>query len=292
MKIVICGISGFVGSALQHHFEERGDEVIGLRIRLSTPIEEVNDVLENTDVLINLAGANISGRWSKPYKDILSQSRLDTTNKLVESMAQCSNPPHTLLNASAVGIYDNYHQHDEHSRHYGNDFLASLVRAWENAALRGQSDQTRVCVMRFGVIYAYGGGAMEKMLPPFRFGLGGKMGDGFQMISWIHLEDLVRACAYLIDSEAIEGIVNLTSPEPISNLGQTKSMGRILKRPTFFDLPVWFVKLVFGEGSTVMLDSKEVYPRLLMKEGFTFRYPTFDSAMEQIVHAQGQEALR
>lgn len=291
MRIIICGISGFVGSALKRHFEERGDEVVGLSIRESTPIEEVCVVLDNADVLINLAGANILGRWSKKYKQLLRQSRLDTTEKLVRSIAQCTNPPHTMLNASAVGVYDNYHQHDEHSYHYANDFLASLVREWENTAMRAQSDHTRVCAMRFGVIYAHGGGAMKKMLPPFRFGLGGKMGDGFQMVSWIHLEDLVRACAFLIDSDTIEGVVNFTSPEPISNLGQTKTMGRILNRPTFFDLPAWLVKLVFGEGSTVMLDSKEVYPRLLVSEGFTFRYPTFDSAMEQIARAQGLEAL-
>jgi uncharacterized protein (TIGR01777 family) len=140
--------------------------------------------------------------------------------------------------------------------------------------------------MRFGVVYAAGGGAMAKMLPPFMMGLGGKMGDGFQMISWVHLEDLVRSCAFLIEHTEINGVVNLTSPEPISNLEQTKAMGRILDRPTFFDLPEWIVKLVFGEGSIVMLDSKEVYPRVLQEHGFEFRYPTFDSAMGEIAHAR------
>lgn len=287
MKIVICGMSGFVGSALKSHFEERGDEVLGLSIRSSTPIEKTAEALEDTDVVINLAGANILGRWSARYKSLLRQSRLETTDTLVQSIARCSNPPHTLLNASAVGIYDNDHQHDERSPYYAEDFLASLVRDWENAAMKAQSNLTRVCTMRFGVVYGHGGGAMEKMLPAFKFGLGGKMGDGFQMISWIHLEDLVRACAFLIEHDTMEGVVNLTAPEPISNLGQTKSMGRILNRPTFFDLPAWMVKLAFGEGAVVMLDSKEVYPRALQQEGFEFRYPTFDSAMEQIVRVRG-----
>lgn len=287
MKVVICGISGFVGSALQRYFESRRESVIGLSIRPSTSTEAIISVIDGADVIINLAGANILGRWSAKYKKLLRDSRLDTTHKLIDALRGCSNPAHTLLNASAVGIYDAFHQHDEGSYDYANDFLASLVREWENAAMKAQSDETRVCTMRFGVVYGHGGGAIQKMLPPFSLGLGGKMGDGFQMVSWIHLEDLVRACAFLIEHERIEGVVNLTSPEPISNLQQTRSMGRILSRPTLFDLPVWIVKLAFGEGSLVMLDSKEVYPGVLQKEGFEFHYPTFDSAMEQIAHVRG-----
>ena len=113
------------------------------------------------------------------------------------------------------------------------------------------------------------------------------MGDGFQMISWIHLDDLVRACAFLIDHHEIQGAVNFTTPEPITNLEQAKAMGKILHRPTFFDLPACIVKLAFGEGSVVMLESKEVYPRILQERGFLFHYPTFDSAMEEIAHVQG-----
>lgn len=286
MKIAICGMSGFVGSALKRFYEARGDEVIALSIRSGSSIENIVQKLEGIDVLINLAGANILGRWSETYKALLRQSRLETTDILIKALSLCENPPHTLLNASAVGVYDADHQHDEFSTHYGDDFLSRLVQDWERAAFRAQSELTRVCAMRFGVVYANGGGAMAKMLPPFKMGLGGKMGDGFQMISWIHLDDLVRATAFLIDHHEIKGVVNLTSPEPISNLEQTKAMGRILHRPTFFDLPAWVVKLAFGEGSIVMLDSKEVYPRVLQENGFEFHYPIFDSAMEEIAHAQ------
>lgn len=286
MKIAICGISGFVGSALKRFFEERGDVVISLSIRSGFPVESIAQRLNGCDILINLAGANILGRWSKSYKALLRQSRLETTDKIVAALSLCDEPPHTFLNASAVGIYDAYHQHDEFSRHFGDDFLATLVQDWEHSALRAQSEFTRVCTMRFGVVYAKGGGAMTKMLPPFKLGLGGKMGDGFQMISWIHLEDLVRAAAFLIEHREIRGALNFTSPEPITNLEQTKAMGRILGRPTFFDLPDWIVKLAFGEGSIVMLESKEVYPRILQESGFEFRYPTFDSAMEEIAHGQ------
>lgn len=286
MKIVICGMSGFVGSALAQFFKARGDDVSALSVRPESSNESLVSKLDGSDVVINLAGANILGRWSDSYKQLLRQSRLQTTQRLVEVLKACSHPPHTWLNASAVGLYDSYHQHDEFSRDFGDDFLSQLVQDWEHAALGAASDATRVCMMRFGVVYGRGGGAMEKMLPPFKMGLGGKMGDGFQMISWIHLDDLVRACAFLIEHQEINGAVNFTAPEPISNLEQTKVMGKILDRPTFFDLPAWLVKLIFGEGSIVMLDSKEVYPALLQESGFEFLYPTFDSAMEQIVHAQ------
>ena len=280
-------MSGFVGEALARFFQARGEEVRGLRIRTSTQVESIVPLLEETDVVINLAGTSILGRWSRKYKQGLRQSRLDTTQKLSEAISRCENPPPTFLNASAVGIYDSYHQHDESSRHLSEDFLADLVRAWERAAMLAHSEKTRVCAMRFGVVYGAGGGAMEKMLPPFEWGIGGKSGDGFQMVSWIHLEDLVRGCAFLIERSDISGPVNFTAPEPLTNLEQAKTIGAVLRRPAFFTVPEWLLKLVFGEGSSVILDSKEVYPKVLQESGFEFRYPTFADAMEQIARARG-----
>jgi hypothetical protein len=279
-------MSGFVGNALHTFLSAQHHEVVSLSIRTNSSDESIVNVLNGADVVINLAGANILGRWNASYKKLLRSSRLETTEALAHAFTHCSNPPSTLINASAIGIYDSYHQHDEHSRYMANDFLATLVHDWEEAALRMRAFGTRVCIMRFGVVYGTGGGAMSKMLPPFQLGLGGRMGDGFQMISWIHLEDLVRACLFLIEKQELEGVFNFTTPEPICNLQQTKKMGKYLHRPTFMSMPAWLVKLIFGEGSCVMLDSKEVYPKRLQEAGFTFNYPTFDSAMEQIVHDQ------
>jgi uncharacterized protein len=152
MKIAICGISGYVGNALKRFFEERGDEVLPVKFRSGTDVAQIAKQMEGCDALINLAGASIMGRWTKAYKEILRSSRLETTGALIEAIALCQHPPRTLLNASAVGIYDSYHQHDEHSRHYGEDFLADLVREWEAAAFRAQSGTLRVCAMRFGVV--------------------------------------------------------------------------------------------------------------------------------------------
>ncbi len=281
MKIVICGMSGFVGSALRAYFLQRSDTVVGLSIRTVTSVDKIVETIDNADVVINLSGANILGRWSESYKNILRQSRLESTDKLATAISACSNPPSTFINASAVGIYDGDHQHTEASEFFADDFLATLVMDWEKAAFA--VPKTRVCVMRFGVVLGKDGGAMQKMLPPFKMGLGGKMGDGTQMVSWIHLDDLVRACAFLIDHANLNGAVNFTAPHPLSNASQTKIIGNVLHRPTFFTLPAWLVKLAFGEGSSVMLDSKEVYPEKLLKNGFEFLYPSFEEALRQIV---------
>jgi uncharacterized protein len=282
MKIVLCGSSGFVGSALKGFFLQLKYDVVSLSIRESTSIESIVKILENTDVVINLSGANIMGRWSDTYKALLRQSRLESTQKLVDALNTSLHPPHTYINASAVGIYDGDHRHDETSHEYADDFLATLVGDWETSALQAQSSRTRVCITRFGVVYGKNGGAMAKMLPPFKMGLGGKMGEGSQVVSWIHIDDLVRGYDFLIRHTPIQGVVNFTAPNPLTNAQQTRIMGEILHRPALFAIPSWVVKLIFGEGSCVMLDSKEVVPAILIHEGFEFNYSTFEKAFQEI----------
>ena len=261
MKIILCGSSGFVGSALKSFLIQQNYEVETLSIRTSTLVDQIVHVLEGADVLINLSGANIMGRWSEEYKNTLRQSRLDSTQKLVDALSKSLHPPHTYINASAIGIYDGAHRHDETSRDYAGDFLATLVGDWESIAFEAQSTRTRVCTSRFGVVYGRDGGAMQKMLPPFKMGLGGRIGEGSQIVSWIHIDDLVRAYDFIIHHPTISGVVNVTSPHPLSNAEQTRIMGEIVHRPTWFTLPSWVVKLIFGEGSVVMLDSKEAIPK-------------------------------
>lgn len=282
MKIVLCGSSGFIGSALKTFFLQQHYEVVAISIRTSTSVDNIVNMLEGTDVLINLSGANILGRWSAEYKKTLRQSRLESTQKLVDAIRRSVHPPHTYINASAIGIYDGTHRHDETSHDYTSDFLATLVSDWENIAFQAQSPRTRVCTTRFGVVYGRDGGAMQKMLPAFKMGLGGKMGEGSQIVSWVHIDDLVRAYDFLIHQSNIVGIVNVTSPHPLSNAEQTRIMGEILHRPTLLTLPTWAVKFIFGEGSVVMLDSKEATPAVLLREGFEFLYPTFESAFSVI----------
>ncbi|MCK4875514.1 MAG: TIGR01777 family oxidoreductase [Sulfurimonas sp.] len=283
LKIAICGKSGLVGSKLEKLFNSQHNEVIGIRVRQNTDIETLAAELENCDILINLSGTTILAPWNDSYKKTLYTSRIDTTNKLVEAMSLCKEKPKLFLSASAVGIYDSSNSHDDESEDYADDFLSSLCKDWEAEAKKAEALGVRCVQMRFGVIFAKEGGAMQKILPPFKMFVGGKLGSGEQMVSWIHIEDLLRAVEFIIKTPDISGSVNFTAPYPLSNSEQTEILGKVLNRPTFFGVPSFMVKLIFGEGATVVLDSKEVIPTKLIKHGFVFNYEKFEDALKDIV---------
>lgn len=283
LKIAICGKSGLVGSKLEEVFSSQHNEVIGIKVRDNTDVDTIAKSIENCDVLINLSGTNILARWTDSYKKSLYDSRINTTKKLVEAMSLCKEKPKLFLTASAIGIYDSSHVHDDESENYADDFLSHVCKDWEEEARKAQDIGVRSVQTRFGVIYAKEGGAMQKMLTPFKLGLGGKIGSGEQMVSWIHLDDLVRAYQFIIKTPGINGSVNFTAPYPLSNSDQTSILGEELNRPTIFTVPSFMLKLIFGEGSTVMLDSKEVLPTKLVKNGFDFHYEKFEEALKDIV---------
>lgn len=283
LKIAICGKSGLVGSKLEELFVSQHDSVVGVKIRDNTSIEDIAAQIDKCDILINLSGTTILAPWSDEYKKKLYSSRIDTTKKLVDAIAVCKEKPKLFLSASAVGIYDSIHEHGDDSKNYDKDFLSALCRDWEAEAKKAKAFDVRVVQMRFGVIFSKDGGAMSKILPPFKMGVGGKLGRGDQMVSWIHIEDLLRAILFIIKTPAISGSVNFTSPYPISNKEQTKILGKVLNRPTFFGVPAFMIKLVFGEGARVILDSKEVYPTKLLENGFVFYYEKFEDALREIV---------
>lgn len=283
LKIAICGKSGLVGSKLEELFASKHNEVIGLKVRKDTDIESIAEQLEKCDILINLSGTTILARWSDEYKKRLYSSRIDTTKKLVEAVSLCKEKPKLFLSASAVGIYDSIHSHSDESNYYADDFLSHVCKDWEAETKKVEQFGVRAVEMRFGVIYAKDGGAMLKMLPPFKMGVGGKLGSGEQIVSWIHIDDLLRAVEFIMKTPAISGSVNFTAPYPLSNIKQTQIMGDVLNRPTFFTVPAFILKLIFGEGSTVMLDSKEVYPTKLLENGFIFHYERFEDALKDIV---------
>lgn len=283
LKIAICGKSGLVGSKLEELFASKHNEVIGLKVREDTDIESLAQQLEKSDILINLSGTTILARWSDTYKKKLYDSRIDTTKKLVEALSLCKEKPKLFLSASAVGIYDSIHSHSDESKYFADDFLSHLCKEWEAEAKKAEMLDVRTVEMRFGVIFAKEGGAMDKILPPFKIGVGGKLGSGEQMVSWIHINDLLKAVEFIMKTPSISGSVNFTAPYPLSNIEQTKILGRVLNRPTFMSVPAFAVKLLFGEGSTVILDSKEVYPTKLLENGFIFDYEKFEDAIKEIV---------
>ena len=283
LKIAICGKSGLVGLKLESFFISQKNEVVGLKVRDDTDVEELSKEIENCDILINLSGATILAHWNESYKKSLYDSRIDTTRKLVDAMKLCKEKPKLFLSASAVGIYTSNTEHTDDSQDYADDFLSKLCQDWEAEANKAKELGVRSVQTRFGVIYAKELGAMAKMLPPFMMGVGGKLGTGKQMVSWIHVDDLVRSFEFIIKTPDIQGPINITTPYPDSNLEQTKILGKVLHRPTFFSVPAFILKFIFGEGSTVVLDSKEVYPTKLLEHGFIFNYEKFEDALREIV---------
>ena len=268
--IALTGANGFVGKHLQNVFSHvvvlhRDDSVVTLL-----------DKLKDVDVVINLAGAPIVKRWSESYKRVLYESRIETTRKLVEAVNQSE--VKYFISTSAIGIYPNDKRCDESSIEYANDFLAKLCSDWEQEASKCIKP---TAIVRFGVVLGKDGGALKKMLLPFRLGLGGVIGDGKMMTSWIHISDLLKMYQFLI-AHKLEGVYNAVSPHPVSNSTFTKALGKALSRPTFMPLPIFVLKAMYGEASCVLTDSKEVYPKKIETLGFVFEYDTIDSALTDI----------
>ena len=270
MKLALTGASGFVGTAIQETFSscvilERHDDI-------PTLLEK----LKGIDVVINLAGAPIIKRWSNEYKKTLISSRVSTTERLVKAI-NASDVRH-FISTSAIGIYPNNIPCDEHNLERGNDFLTHLTQVWESAALMCKKKTT---LLRFGIVLAKDGGALAQMQTPFKFGLGGVIGDGSMMMSWIHKDDLMRLYDFIITHQ-VEGVFNATAPHPVSNYHFTKALGKVLHRPTLFPLPLFVLRLIYSDGASVLSDSKEVYPKAILDADFTFKYATIEKALEAI----------
>lgn len=282
MRIAIAGISGFVGSALKRFFEQNGDQVIGLdRHDFDGDIESLVLRLEGCEALINLSGAPIIARWSDSYKQILRDSRLHTTQKLVDAIAKMGTPPSLFISTSAVGIYRNDKVYDESIQKYSDDFLGKLCQEWERVAL--SAPVKRIVITRFGIVMGRDGGALAQMLPIFKVGLGGVIGSGEQPFSWIHIDDLTRGFAQIINDTAMRGVYNFVAPQPTTNRGLTEALGRALHRPTLFPVPEFALKLLYGEGSKVLTDGQSILPSRLLDEGFKFTYQTIDEALQNLV---------
>ena len=271
MKIAMTGASGFVASHLQKQFPDF------VTIERSDTHEQIVNKLQGVDIVFNLAGSPIIKRWNESYKKILDTSRIETTKKLVRAINESD--VKQLVSTSAVGVYKNNLPSDETTEVLGDDFLASLVLDWEAEAKKCTK---KTAILRFGVILGADGGALKQMLLPFRFGVGGIIGDGKMMTSWIAIDDLVRIYAFVAE-HALEGIYNASSPHPVSNYAFTKALGSVLNRPTLLPVPEFALKLIFGEGASVLTDSKEVYPKVLQEAGFVFEYADIKEALTSIL---------
>ncbi len=302
MKILITGSTGLVGTALAQSLKGAGHTVCRL-IRPGTAADSIRglegfDVHWNSekgelggaavgaDAVVNLAGASIAdGRWTSKRKQLLRTSRIDTTRALVAALARMSIRPRVLVSASAIGYYGS--RGDEllnEVSHPGTDFLGELAREWEAEALKAEALAIRVVCTRFGVILAKPGGALPKMLTPFKLGVGGKIGSGEQWMSWIALDDVVGILHVALEEGPLRGPVNVVSPQPVRNAEFTQILARILHRPALIPAPAFALRLAFGEmADALLLSSQRVSPARLEEVGYPFRHPNLAGALAAVL---------
>jgi hypothetical protein len=297
-KILLSGASGMLGSVLRDALTARSQPIIQLVRRPPSSLDQIQwnpaatpaipnpealkNISANITAAIHLSGSNVAAhRWTAAYKREIAQSRIQSTHALASALAQLRNPPQTLLVASATGIYGNREDQllDDTSAP-GSGFLADVCRQWEAAAQPAVQAGIRVVHLRFGVVIGRGPGALAKMLPIFRLGLGGPLGSGQQWMSWISLEDAVSAILFLLDTPSLAGPVNLTTPNPVTNAQFTRALARAIHRPAIFRAPTFALRLALGEmADEALLASARVYPSKLTSARFRFAHPTIAPAI-------------
>ncbi|HEY8224039.1 MAG TPA: TIGR01777 family oxidoreductase [Pyrinomonadaceae bacterium] len=296
MKILIGGSHGLVGTALIKSLEPDGHEISRLVRHYPESEAEIEwspdrysiqlARIEGFDAVVNLAGESIAeGRWTEDKKQRIRESRVKGTKLLGDALANLTNPPKTFICASAIGYYGN--RGDElltETSAPGEDFLAEVCVEWEKATALAKEKGIRVVNSRFGVILDPNGGALAKMLPPFRMGVGGKIGSGKQWMSWIALDDVVGALKFALKTEALSGPVNFVAPNPVTNAEFTKTLGAELSRPTLLPIPAFGMRLVFGEmADALLLSSQRVEPERLKSAGYEFQYEQLEYALHHVL---------
>lgn len=297
MKYFITGGTGYVGTALSDTLIKNGNEVIAVG---RSPLHKLQgqsnftyisadtttpgswqDPIKDTDIIVNLAGVNIFRVWTEKNKKQIYDSRIRTTENIIDAIHE-NNPP-TLLSTSAAGFYgDRYDNELDESEPPGNDFLATVCVDWEQRALKAKEKNARVVLMRFGVVLGKNGGALSKMALPFKFFLGGPLGNGRQFFPWIHLDDLIQAIFHITSHPDIKGPVNFTAPTPVRQKDFAKTLGKVLRRPSFLPAPEIFVKGLMGELGESFLNSQCAKPSKLLANNFEFNFPEIKKALENI----------
>lgn len=307
MKLVVAGGSGFLGAPLCESWAEEGHDV-RLLTRALKPGEARHDsgtgvpgvtrvgwrpdgtdgtlapVLDGAAAVINLAGASVAdGRWTAARKQALRDSRILSTRTLVTALRACTSPPRTFISGSAVGYYGARGSEPlTETSGPGDDFLARLCVEWEAEAQRAAGPSVRVVLLRTGIVLERGGGALGKMMLPFRFFAGGRMGSGRQYVSWIHRIDWMEMVRWLVETPEIAGPVNATAPHPVTNAELAKALGRAMHRPALAPAPGFALRVALGEMAQSLLTGQRVFPSRALNAGFHFRYPEIDIAFRGI----------
>lgn len=290
MKIVIAGASGFIGKYLSGQFASGGHEVITISRSSESSNwlpESLLSVLDGAAVLINLSGRSINCRYNRKNKTDILSSRLVSTRLLSDAVSKCKNPPELWINTSATGIYSHAtsEPHDESSEEFANDFLSNVVQQWENTFFKTLHPTTRKVALRFSVVLGKNGGAIQPLAMLTRFGLGGKQGTGKQMFSWIHIHDLYRMIDFIIENKNIDGVVNCTSPQPVTNTLLMKSMREKLGAKIGLPAPAFLVRIgtfIIGTDPNLVLDSTRAIPAKISDAGFEFMYSNINDALNNL----------
>ena len=297
MRIAVTGSTGLIGSALVRSLVADGHDVRRLVRRAARGPNEVswnperNEIdakaLAGVDAVVNLAGENIAQRWTRDSMRAIRESRVQATSLIARTMATLSPRPNALVSGSAVGYYGVRGSEvlDETSS-AGEDFLASVCKDWEGATAPAGDAGIRVAISRTGIVLDPRGGALAKMLLPFRLGVGGRLGDGKHWMSWIALADMVRALRFLVDTDGARGAFNLTAPNPVDNAEFTRVLASALHRPAIFPVPVLALELLYGQmAKGAALASQRALPRRLLQTGFAFSLPNLETALQSILRA-------
>lgn len=281
MKILLSGSSGLIGSYLKERFESDNHVVISLPRTYEDPID-----FSGVKAVIHLAGESIAtGRWTKEKKKKIENSRVSGTRQLSEQIRDSASKPDVFICASAIGYYgDRGNEILDEASAAGEGFLAEVCKKWESAATIAETAGIRTIRMRTGIVLSSTGGALKRMLPPFKLGAGGRLGTGRQYMSWISLEDMIAIIRYLVEDSTLSGPINLVSPNPVTNKEFTMTLGSVLNRPTFMPIPSLAAKMLFGEmADALLLASARVMPTKLIDAGYEFKYPTLRPALESIL---------
>jgi uncharacterized protein (TIGR01777 family) len=305
-KVLIAGGSGLIGRELTSVLVNNGYEVAILSrnpeavtgIATGVKLVRWNGItpkgwdaeLENTAAIVNLTGENLAGssffpaRWTDERKRRIIQSRVDAGKAIAEAIKESSHKPAVLIQASSIGFYgislDKSFTEEDKS---GTDFLAEICREWEASSASIDALGVRRVVIRTGVVLTTKGGALPRLLLPYRLFLGGPMGTGRQILSWLHIADEVNAIRFLIENDDVKGIINLTSPNPVTNNEFGKMIGKVMRKPHFIPVPGFVLKIVFGEVSTVVLDGQRVLPKRLLDSGYIFKYTMLEDALRDLL---------
>ncbi len=298
MIITLTGGTGFIGRKLLDHLRAAGHEVrvlcrspktgippeVALFLWDAMEADPPLESLEGAGAVVHLAGESVAQRWSPEIKRRIRTSRVEGTRRLVKALTGLDSKPAVLVSASATGYYgDRGDEELTEDAAPGSGFLADVCREWEAEARKAAELGIRVVTPRIGMVLGPDGGALAQMVPPFKMFLGGQLGSGRQWMSWIHIEDMVRALAFAIENTALEGPVNAVAPNPVRNSQFTRTLARTLRRPALFTVPERALRLLYGEMAGILLASQRALPRALEKAGFTFRFPELGPALKHLL---------